>query len=96
MHTGIVARVADRVCETEKVIAFVILPGEYAFEIKDSIFSSKNGQINRIPKVERRDKSSERLPNPNGLINKRIMVAAPNELSESGFRKIKFPKTIIT
>ena len=56
----------------------------------------KMGQINKSPNVESRDKSKERLPNPNGLKISRIIADAPKELRGSGFLKIKFPITIIT
>ena len=96
IQTGIVASVAERVWETEKTMAFVSALGLYTFEIIEMVKSSIIGQINKSPNVERSDKSSDKFPNPKGLKNKRIIVAVPKELSESGFLKNNFPITRIT
>ena len=96
MQTGKVAMVAERLCERENIMPFMILPGCIIFETKEVKVSTKIGQINKRPKVESRESNKEILPNPKGLKYSNITVAAPREFSESGFLKIKFPITSIT
>ena len=96
MQTGIVASVAEMLCESEKIIPFVILLGVISLDVKLVKISTKIGHINKSPKVEKRDNNNAIFPNPNGLKNSIIIAAAPRELRGSGFLKIKFPITIIT
>ena len=96
MQIGIVARVAEILCESENTIALVSFLGVVILEIKLMKTVSKIGQMHKSPKVENSDNKSEILPKPSGLKNSIIIVAAPSELRGSGFLNIKLPITIIT